>query len=451
MDVIKWAVGLFSRNSRSISLEVTDSRPVTIPAGRESGPTAYKFDAFISYRRADATPLALWLRRRLRRYKLPTDVIAALRRRGAPPPRATLEVYVDSVFSRVNDDFWERQIVPSLRASRSLIVISTPAAFRPHTDGEPTWLWREIDHFIAQTGPERIFVLLGPGAPTDRFPGRLGEIGTQWDWADLRRFSWRRYFSLRTLEVVDQAFVKLVASLHDVPTELMPALPREEQRRRTRLLLGSLSASVAVLVMLLGLTVWALVEKGRATENFRQMLYRDGQRLAALANAQLEVGRPDFAVLVAREAFEPWREAGSAVERPFSGEAAVALTRAIAERPIITDVIRFEDGLQSAEFDTSGDRILVANERGRLFLIHQPSGRIIRTWLAHEDMPHATAFSPNGTRVLTAAHDGKLKVWNVGTGELLLERRHRGPIRAASYDRSGTRITTASDDGTVVI
>jgi hypothetical protein len=59
------------------------------PSGAQSTPPAaetaeraqkYQYDAFVSYRRRDATGLAQWIRSRLQRFRLPPEILSQLSR-----------------------------------------------------------------------------------------------------------------------------------------------------------------------------------------------------------------------------------------------------------------------------------------------------------------------------------------------------------------------------------
>ena len=113
---------------------------------------AYEYDAFISYRRRDATALARWIRDRLQRYRFPPEVLEGL----APEKRLRYErrprIWLDKAYEKPSDDFLTKKIYPALNQSARLIVVSTPSVFSSirRKDGaeEDNWLVREIDYFL---------------------------------------------------------------------------------------------------------------------------------------------------------------------------------------------------------------------------------------------------------------------------------------------------------------
>jgi WD40 repeat protein len=65
--------------------------------------------------------------------------------------------------------------------------------------------------------------------------------------------------------------------------------------------------------------------------------------------------------------------------------------------------------------------------------------------LTHEDTILALRMSPDGDRVLTASHDGKVRLWQVETGELVGELlAFEYPCFEACFSRDGTRLATAT-------
>ncbi len=66
---------------------------------------------------------------------------------------------------------------------------------------------------------------------------------------------------------------------------------------------------------------------------------------------------------------------------------------------------------------------------------------------------NSVRFSPEGTRVLTACDDGTARLWSAETGELEepVLRGHEGAVRQAVFSPDGSRILTVSDDKTARI
>ena len=138
----------------------------------------YKYDVFISYRRADAAALARWIRDRLQQYKLSLEVLEAL----SPEKKAVHErrptVWLDRACEKSSDGFLIKKIYPALDASARLLVVSTASAFHmiPHKGGieEPNWLMREIDRYLgaatAVTTMRPVDVVVGPWWPGGPLP-----------------------------------------------------------------------------------------------------------------------------------------------------------------------------------------------------------------------------------------------------------------------------------------
>jgi hypothetical protein len=69
----------------------------------------------------------------------------------------------------------------------------------------------------------------------------------------------------------------------------------------------------------------------------------------------------------------------------------------------------------------------------------------------HEHAVLSAAFSPDGTRVVTASSDNTARLWDAATGTeiaVLRGRGHEHAVLSAAFSPDGTRVVTASDDNT---
>ena len=106
--------------------------------------------------------------------------------------------------------------------------------------------------------------------------------------------------------------------------------------------------------------------------------------------------------------------------------------------------------VHACAYSPDGTRILSASGDKTLREWDRSSGQELRRFEGHSGSVNACAYSPDDTRILSASVDCTLREWERSTGQEL--RRFEGHSRlvtACAYSPDGTRILSASGDGTV--
>lgn len=239
----------------------------TQPALNEQLPAHFAFDVFISYRRSDGTQAAQRLRQKLQRY----DIHSRLKHLR----REKLKVFLDTVYERGADDFYERNIRPALLSSRRLIVLASPDAISRR--GGDDWIQREIQDFRAHRGAENILVVRAAGELFEKLPGDLDVTAPNIQIIDLRRSGLFSMMSpLHASRLADE-WIKLVAPLFDVPTADMPRLRREQELAQQRVLAIVLGGSAGAIAFAVALSWYALSQQRASQQTLDNSLFAASQ------------------------------------------------------------------------------------------------------------------------------------------------------------------------------
>lgn len=254
--------------------------------------------AFLSYRSTDKV-LAVWLHKRLERYRVPHRLVGSVGKHGVVPRRIR-PIFRDRDDARTAEDI-ENYIALELGRAQHLIVLCTPRAAE-----EGSWVGREIELFRAARPGADVHAVIGYGEPPGCFPSPLlssetdGQIRMPLA-ADLRRES--EGGDGRT-----KGLIKLIAGLVGVsPDELW----RRERRRRTRRLAfaGMLCLATAAAASWAASEVWQrrLAARDAAVVRSAAAIADSDPTTAALVLTTLTAERePDGAgPLAARLAQEP--------------------------------------------------------------------------------------------------------------------------------------------------
>lgn len=201
----------------------------------------------------------------------------------------------------------------------------------------------------------------------------------------------------------------------------------------------------------------AATNEAIANSNANDAIRESNERATAEANAmhqQLEAENAHVTAVAA--------EATAVHERQIANEQTdVALTAvAIAEQE--RDLTRSRELALAAFINLERDPELslllavealnTAHTKEAEEVLHQAiqSSHVRQTFVGHTGLVRDLAYSPDGTRLVSASVDGTAKVWNVVTGaELLSFENHAGRVLSVAVAPSGNWVVTGGEDGNV--
>jgi WD40 repeat protein len=106
----------------------------------------------------------------------------------------------------------------------------------------------------------------------------------------------------------------------------------------------------------------------------------------------------------------------------------------------------------SAAFSPDGSRIVTASWDKTARIWDAASAKEIAVLRGHDDTVTSASFSPEGSRIVTASADNTARIWDTATAkEIKVLRSHDAPVHFAAFSRDGSRIVTASLDETARI
>jgi WD40 repeat protein len=401
----------------------------------------YQYDAFLSYRRLDATRVAQWIRRRLQRFRLPLEILREL-----PPEKQELHkrrprVWLDTSYEKANDDFLVNRIFPALDDSARLIVVCTPSTLKKivKKDGsaEENWLVREVDHFLGSAAASRasrpIDLVLGPGAVEGSYPGRLSEK-PRWDWIDFRSFnSWRaRTFS----EALDDGLTKLVASLYDVPDRFLPVLRREERRQRVRWIVVSAVGSFLMAALIAVLAFWGYRNAVAALESALIARAQISVRLSAEELQKKDPGRALATALAGVDTLESINH-----DRAVGADLITAVANSMANATFEATLPDHADAVIKVSLDAEGTSAITVGANNQAIFWAGGDGLPLRPKESRTLAGEVFTISKDNALIAYGATDGQVQFWSPSRPELSPKSFEFGESLAAlTFDETGRRV-----------
>ena len=115
--------------------------------------------------------------------------------------------------------------------------------------------------------------------------------------------------------------------------------------------------------------------------------------------------------------------------------------------PCIMTIKGHSDWVNDCAFSPDGTKILSASSDGTLKLWNVETGEDLMTFRGHSFEVTACVFSPDGKNILSGGNDHTMKLWDVETGvEILTFKDHLFGIKACTFSPDGITILSASDD-----
>lgn len=243
--------------------------------------------AFISYSHKDSA-FGQRLHQRIEHYRLPRRLWGRETAQGKIPKRLT-PVFRDLDELPAADDL-SAEVYAALKASRSLVVVCSPAA------AASTWVSREIAQFRVLHPDRPILPVLVNGEPHEAFPTVLREIQASGESTEPLAADFRRHSEGQALGIL-----KLVAGITGIG--LYELIQRDSQRRLKRVMTVT-ALTVLISVLMVVLAFFALNAR---TEAEHQRTAAEGLvefMLTDLRTTLKGVGRLDAMTAVNQRALE---------------------------------------------------------------------------------------------------------------------------------------------------
>lgn len=110
-----------------------------------------------------------------------------------------------------------------------------------------------------------------------------------------------------------------------------------------------------------------------------------------------------------------------------------------------------QNAIDTVTINNSGEWFAFGSlKAGQLLVYEWQSESYILKQQGHFDAMNALCYSPDGSRVVTASDDGKIKVWDINSGFCLMTfTEHTSAVSAVAFAKKGQVLFSSSLDGTV--
>lgn len=221
----------------------------------------------------------------------------------------------------------------------------------------------------------------------------------------------------------------------------------EEQSRSASRLRGLAVGLALVLAVAVGAALWAARQTRRAEREARLATARE---LAAAAEANLPID-PERSALLALESLNV----------TYTREAEEALHRTLPDLRLLRTIqTGHETHISDLAYSPDGSRLVTASSDHTARILDATTGAELLVLRGHENWVSRVAYSPDGALIVTASDDGTARIWDASTGQTVrVLAGHQGNrsldaadetafVLDVAYSPDGRFIATASNDGT---
>jgi WD40 repeat protein len=198
------------------------------------------------------------------------------------------------------------------------------------------------------------------------------------------------------------------------------------ERARTRTFIAVFAALLALALAAAGFGAYAWRESQKSAAAERVAIEAERRAKASRAAAESQLAENLFAqgrdALRAGDTEQAARALAESYQlNPESQNTRLLLPHAIALGPELLAAVLAASSdrapVQRAAFSPNGSRVVTASGDHSARLWEVPSGRLVAQLSGHQDFVNDAVFSPDGALIFTASSDKSLRVWDASTGK----------------------------------